>query len=184
MAREIPVRNPRTGENDYAIRAPDEAELAEIAAAMRAAQPAWQALGAAGRAEILNKWAEALLAEPDAVLDANAHLGRLVRPGFVLAAGVDRLGDVERYVAGVAHRLDHLAGAIERDRQRMAEVVPLEDRYAAYVDALPAGGATPELLELARRLEELRVSVFAQPIGADGPVSPKRVARALTALGA
>ncbi len=120
----------------------------------------------------------------ESVTDANAHLGRLVRPGFVLAAGVDGLDDVERYVSGIAHRLGHLAGAVERDRRRMAEVVPLEERYARFVDALPAGGATPELADLARRLEELRVSVFAQPLGARGPVSPQRISKALTALGA
>ena len=64
MTREIPVRNPRTGENDYRIQAPDEAELAKIAAGLRAAQPAWQELGAESRGQILTAWAQALLAEP------------------------------------------------------------------------------------------------------------------------
>ena len=118
------------------------------------------------------------------VRDANAHVGRLVRPGFVLAAGVDRLDDLARYVAGIAHRLDHLAGGVDRDRRRMAEVAPLEARYAAFVDSLPAGQATPELAALQWQLEELRVSLFAQPLGAKGPVSPKRVAAALSAVGA
>lgn len=72
MTREIPVRNPRTGENDYTIRAPDDAELAQIAAGLRAAQPAWQELGAEGRGQILTAWAQALLAEPRPVLDALA----------------------------------------------------------------------------------------------------------------
>lgn len=72
MTREIPVRNPRTGENDYTIQAPDEAELAQIAAGLRAAQPAWQALGAEGRGQILTAWAQALLAEPAPLLDALA----------------------------------------------------------------------------------------------------------------
>jgi len=72
MARDIPVRNPRTGENDYTIQAAEPAELAELAASMRAAQPAWQALGAQRRGEILDAWAAALLAEPAQLLDALA----------------------------------------------------------------------------------------------------------------
>ena len=62
--------------------------------------------------------------------DANVHLGRLVHPGFVLGAGIDRLDDIERYVRAIVYRLDHLAGAGERDQRRMAEVLPLEQRYA------------------------------------------------------
>ena len=53
MTREIEVRNPRTGKVDYVINAPEDAELAETASAMRAAQPAWQALGAVGRGEVI-----------------------------------------------------------------------------------------------------------------------------------
>jgi ATP-dependent helicase HrpA len=116
--------------------------------------------------------------------DANAHLGRLVRPGFVLHAGIDRLPDVGRYVRSIAHRLDHLAGAADGDRRRMAEVVPLEERYRSFVDRLEPGAATPAIVDVGWRLEELRVSVFAQSIGARGPVSAKRVAAALAAIGA
>ncbi len=124
----------------------------------------------------------------ETVSDANEHLGRLVRPGFVLATGIEALDDLERWVRGLAYRLDHLAGGAERDQQRMAEVRPLEHRYARLVDRLGPGGAdveqSAEIAELGRQLEELRVSVFAQPVGARGPVSPKKVAAALARLGA
>ncbi len=168
------------------------AEYAALATRVRRDAPALaaHALGAAVRVARRAADVQAQLARLHAdamqpsVRDANAHLGRLVRPGFVLAAGVDRLDDVARYVAGLAHRLDHLAGGVERDRRGMGEVCPLEDRYAAHVDALPAGHATPELAAVRWQLEELRVSVFAQAVGARGPVSSKRVAAALSALGA
>ena len=42
----IAVRNPRTGEADYAIEAVSPAEIAAVAGRLRTAQPAWQALGA------------------------------------------------------------------------------------------------------------------------------------------
>jgi len=118
--------------------------------------------------------------------DANSHLGRLVHRGFVLGAGVDRLDDVERYVRAVGYRLDHLAGAQERDRRRMDEVLPLERRFEQVVDAAGTAQLSPELVELRWQLEELRVATFAQPLVAKRagtpPVSAKRIAAALTAL--
>lgn len=116
--------------------------------------------------------------------DANMHVGRLVRPGFVSAHGVDRLDDVERYVRGIAYRLEHLAGAAARDQQRMLEILPLEQRFASFVDRLPAGGATPEVAEIRWLLEELRVQIFAQPVGTRGKVSPKKVGQRLATIGA
>ena len=116
--------------------------------------------------------------------DANAHLGRLVRPGFVSAAGLDRLADVERHVRALGHRIDHLAGAGERDRARLADVVPLEQRYASLLDRLPPEDVTAEIADLRWQLEELRVAVFAQPVGAKGKVSTVRLDRALERVGA
>ena len=115
--------------------------------------------------------------------DANAHLGRLVRPGFVLASGIDRLDDIERYVRAITYRLEHLAGGAERDRRRMQEVIPLERRYAQLVDSLGAGNAPPGLADLAWQLEEFRVATFAQPLvvkrPGQPPVSAKRITAAL-----
>ena len=125
--------------------------------------------------------AEALRPSVD---DANVHLGRLVHRGFVLGAGIDRLDDIERYVRAIGYRLDHLAGAHERDRRRMAEVLPLEQRYARIIDAAPAGGVSPELVDVRWQLEELRVATFAQPLMAKRPgrpsVSAKRISQTLT----
>ncbi len=124
------------------------------------------------------------LALRPSVDDANAHLGRLVRPGFVSASGVDRLDDIERYVRGIAYRLEHLAGAVQRDHARMAEIQPLEDRYRRLVDRLAAADVTPEVAEMAWTLEELRLQVFAQPVGPKPGTSLKRVHQSLAALAA
>ncbi|MEM9515943.1 MAG: ATP-dependent RNA helicase HrpA [Actinomycetota bacterium] len=96
--------------------------------------------------------------------DANAHLGRLVRPGFVASAGVDRLDDVERYVRAIAYRLDHLAGAVERDRRRMASVHAVESQFDAVVAHARAGALSPEVAAVRWDLEELRVATFAEPL--------------------
>jgi ATP-dependent helicase HrpA len=118
--------------------------------------------------------------------DANRHLGRLVHRGFVLGAGIDRLADVERYVRAITYRLDHLAGAQLADQRRMAEIVPLERRFEAVVDAAGTAQLAPELAEMRWQLEELRVATFAQPLVAKRPgqtsVSAKRIAASLAAL--
>ncbi len=115
--------------------------------------------------------------------DANVHLGRLVHSGFVLGAGIDRLDDIERYVRAIVYRLDHLAGAGGRDQHRMAEVLPLEGRYANVVDNAGSGKLSPELVDVRWQLEELRVATFAQPLMVKRPgqpsVSAKRIAATL-----
>ncbi len=114
--------------------------------------------------------------------DARAHLDRLVPPRFVVVAGAERLDDVLRYVRGIEHRLERLADDVGRDIRRMGEVVPLEEEYAAAVRRSGRGTADPGVADLGWRLEELRVSVFAQPLGAKGNVSPTKLRRELRGL--
>ncbi len=118
------------------------------------------------------------------VADATAHLGRLTGRHFVIAAGADRIDDVRRYVEGIAYRLDRLADDVARDVRRMSEVVPLERRYDAYVRRLGRSRPGADAVEVRWLLEELRMSVFAQPLGVGERVSSRRVDERLTALGA
>jgi len=109
------------------------------------------------------------------VHDADAHLGRLIAPGFVRRSGAGRLPDLHRYVRGIEYRLDHLDGDVARDRRRMEQVLPVEREYAAAVarfDRVP-----DDLRDIAWAIEELRMSTFAQPLGVDGTVSAKRIRR-------
>ena len=104
----------------------------------------------------------------------------------MLASGIDRLEDVERYVRAITYRLEHLAGGAERDRRRMQEVIPLEARYARVVDSLGAGQGSAALADIAWQLEELRVATFAQPLVRKSPgqkaVSAKRIAGTLDGM--
>ena len=141
-------------------------------------------LAAAGRvrARLDPMVAAALVPSVD---DARAQLDRLVRRGFVLRSGTRRLPDVHRYVRGIEHRLERLADDVARDRRRMADVVPLEERFARHLRRQGRTGATAaEAIEIGWLFEELRMSLFAQPLGVRGPISPRRVGRALDALGA
>jgi ATP-dependent helicase HrpA len=105
-----------------------------------------------------------------------------VHAGFVLGAGIERLDDIERYVRAIIYRLEHLAGAHDRDRRRMAEVIPLERRYAEVVDTAGPGKLSAELGEVRWQLEELRVATFAQPLMVKGRGQPSVSAKRISAL--
>jgi ATP-dependent helicase HrpA len=115
----------------------------------------------------------------DAAMDMASQVNRLVYPGFVTAVG-SRLVDLERYLDGVAHRIDRLAEAPARDRERLARVRKLEERHDRLVDTLRM---TPELAELGWQLQELRMALFAQSLGVKGGVSEKKLRRALDEVG-
>jgi ATP-dependent helicase HrpA len=117
------------------------------------------------------------------VADASAHLDRLLAPGWVERVGAEGVADVARYVAGIGHRLDRLAGDVPRDLRRMAEVRPLERRFDAIAARQRPGMIDPAVSALGRQLEELRVSVFAQQLGVHGSVSRHRLDRALHQFG-
>ena len=170
-----------------------EAEFEALRRAVRDAAPGLAANGLHNAARVIAAASEArdrlarlhAAALRPSVDDANLHLGRLVHAGFVLGAGIDRLDDIERYVRAIIYRLDHLAGAGERDQRRLTEVLPLERRYADVVDTAGPGKLSLELVEVRWQLEELRVATFAQPLmvkrPGQTPVSAKRIAALLAA---
>lgn len=120
----------------------------------------------------------------ESVTDARAHLERLVRPGFVVVAGLGRLGDVQRYLAGLEYRLERLGDDVAKDGRRLADVHTLERRYRALLQRLGQGPVAPEVVNLGWQLEELRVATFAQSLQPKPGTSATRCARALAALGA
>ncbi|GAA2174136.1 ATP-dependent RNA helicase HrpA [Agrococcus versicolor] len=112
--------------------------------------------------------------------DARATLDGLVHDGFIVATGVARLGRMPVYVKAVEHRVRRLPEAAHRDVQWMAEVQEAVAALRAAGGAIPLPATAPERLREARwMIEELRVSLFAQSLGARGPVSVQRVRRAL-----
>jgi ATP-dependent helicase HrpA len=112
--------------------------------------------------------------------DVARQLGRLLFGGFIAAAGVGRLPDVERYLRGAASRLERLPNAVAVDRDRMRAIRELESEELELRNRVAPGMPIPEPLREARwMIEELRVSQFAQGVGVRGQVSAKRVRRLL-----
>jgi ATP-dependent helicase HrpA len=125
---------------------------------------------------------EALPPDPGlqpARLDVARQLGRLVHPGFVASTGAARLADVERYLRAADRRLERLPTAAAVDRDRMQAVAALEDAYALRLEGLGRGViGPPSLADVPWMLEELRVSHFAQGLGARA-VSNKKIRKAI-----
>jgi ATP-dependent helicase HrpA len=164
----------------------DEDGFRSLAAAVRprlvdvATEVAVQAAGILAAARDVEHRAVDLTAEAlqPSLTDVAVQVARLVGPGFVSAAGAGRLPDIRRYLRAVEHRLDRLPTTWQKDRAVMGRVQAVEAAY----DELRARRDGPEAAALRWRLEELRVSLFAQSVGTDGPVSEQRLLREIERL--
>lgn len=124
-------------------------------------------------------------AQRDAIDDVRAQLDRLLAPGFVTATGRARLADLIRYLTAARRRLEQLPHKITADRQHMAQVHAVTNAYRELLDTVtPARRLSAEVRDIARQIEELRVSLWAQQLGTPRPVSPQRIYRAIDAIAA
>ncbi len=115
--------------------------------------------------------------------DAAPQLARRVRPGFVVTTGPERLADVLRYVKAIDLRLAKLPEAPQKDQNNLRDVLALERRYTDLLRRTPREAVTAGLVDIGWALEELRVSVFAQQLGAARGTSPAKIAKSLAAHG-
>ena len=125
------------------------------------------ALVAEIRAKLESKligWARANLDDLQAQLDA------LAAPGFLRDVPAAALAEYPRWLKAMSLRAERAQRDPVRDQQRMLELAPFTAALAA------ADPADPQAQALRWELEELRVSLFAQELGAKGGVSPKRLA--------
>ena len=113
----------------------------------------------------------------EAADDERAHVARLVYPGFLSATPVDRLDSLPRYLDAARLRLERIAANPSRDTEYLAAVQSLESRQAALT--APAGPRQRAAAQaFAWRVEELRVSLFAQSLGTREKVSLRRLEKA------
>ncbi len=117
------------------------------------------------------------------VIDVKTQLATLLAPGFISRTTAGRLPDLLRYLQALEIRVSRLATDPERDRARMAEVLPWEEAYRQVVLDLPTERrADADVQQVGRQLAEWRVGLFAQPMKTTLPVSAKRIERALSGL--
>ena len=121
--------------------------------------------------------------QAEAVADIREQFRRLLPAGFVARIGAPHLRDAARYVQAIARRLDLLPRDVDTDRGRMVRVRTVQDAHDELVRALPPMRAAAEdVRDIARLIEELRVSLWAQQLGTARPVSEKRIFRAIDAV--
>lgn len=110
--------------------------------------------------------------------DMRAQLASLTPPGFLRDVPADALREYPRYLRALALRGERALRDPVRDQARMLELKPFADA----LEAARGDAAAPEWQALRWDLEELRVSLFAQELGAKGGVSPKKLATRLAQL--
>jgi ATP-dependent helicase HrpA len=113
----------------------------------------------------------------EAVADINQQLQRLMPKRFVVGTPYASLGHLPRYLKAITLRLDKWRSDPARDASKLAELRPLEQRYARKL--IEQKGVLDARLEEYRwLLEELRISFFAQELRTPQPVSIKRLDKA------
>ncbi|MFO1426798.1 MAG: aldehyde dehydrogenase family protein [Steroidobacteraceae bacterium] len=123
--RRLAVRNPRTGRDDYSIDVADAAQLRALATRLRSAQPAWSASGARARATVLRRWADAIQALREPLIEALAtDTGR-----YAIS-----VGEVDSVMRNIRRWAEQGPALIEESEfaSRLLPTVTIRDQYVPY----------------------------------------------------
>ncbi|MGH8234854.1 MAG: ATP-dependent RNA helicase HrpA [Rhodanobacteraceae bacterium] len=112
--------------------------------------------------------------------DLRGQLDALLAPGFLRELPKARLTHLPRYLKAMRLRAEKLRSDPARDHARMQQVLPY---WRSVLERRAVSEDSQSLETLRWMVEEWRVSVFAQGLKTAEPISGKRMARALAALG-
>ncbi len=108
--------------------------------------------------------------------DIKQQSAQLVFKGFVSASGLEKLDDIIRYLQGMLRRLEKLPIDPNQDRLKLIEVNKALAAYNAVLAKQRKDKPTDaDILATKWLLEEFRISLFAQNLGTNQPVSLKRI---------
>ncbi len=114
--------------------------------------------------------------------ELQSQLDQLVPANFAALYDVRRLKHLLRYLAALDIRAQRAAVNLDKDQQRWSEIQPFLDRLQEVLAALnPQSSAEKRAaLEIFYWMtEEFKISLFAQEVGTDGPISAKRLTKKL-----
>jgi ATP-dependent helicase HrpA len=117
---------------------------------------------------------------PASYADLREQAESLLAPGFLRELPPARLRHYPRYLEAMRVRAERLRRDPGKDHRHLQQILPY---WRAYLDQAANDQPSEALNRLRWLIEEYRVSLFAQELGTAEPVSPKRVARALEAIG-
>jgi ATP-dependent helicase HrpA len=106
------------------------------------------------------------------------ELRRLVPDNFVVLYDKRRLIHLVRYLEAVIIRVQRGITDLEKDRSRQAQAAPfieILDRMMRALDSSTSAEKRAAVESFFWMIEEFKVSLFAQELGTDGPVSVKRL---------
>ena len=111
---------------------------------------------------------------PEIATDIREQMNRLLGPNVLQATPLVWLKQYPRYLSAIEYRIEKIQGNVAKD----AEHVQLLKGYWQQLESvswLDPADASSDLTHYRWMLEELRVSLFAQPLGTKLPVSAKRI---------
>ncbi|MGH8551713.1 MAG: ATP-dependent RNA helicase HrpA, partial [Methylococcales bacterium] len=124
-------------------------------------------------AEITTQLASTRL-NPTSLADIREQRSKLIYTGFIAKTPVSRLQSYPRFLKAILHRIEKAVTDESKDLKQIEEILPLWSSYWNFVKNNPEPIA-PELDDYRWRLEELRLSLFAQNLKTAYPVSCKRL---------
>lgn len=108
------------------------------------------------------------------------ELARLVPDNFVLLYDRQRLSHLVRYLSALSIRAQRGYTDLEKDRSRETLVAPFVEQLKRMLQCMDSSTSAEKRTAVEAffwSIEEYKVSVFAQEVGTDGPVSVKRLNR-------
>ncbi|MCB1661578.1 MAG: ATP-dependent RNA helicase HrpA [Pseudomonadales bacterium] len=115
--------------------------------------------------------------------DIKAQLQHLVFDGFIASVPWCRLTQYPRYLQAITMRLDKIQNQLDKEKSWCAEFIQLWQGYDELKQKASESGVISGKVEDFRwMLEEYRVSLYAQKLGTNEPVSRKRLEKYMACL--
>ena len=138
---------------------------------------------AGGVVEYVNIVAELDKWSGPAIDDIRNQMAFLLPKNAITIHGMEHLQHLPRYMSAAQIRLDEMNRDPDRDADRQAVVAEVKAYLDAKLARLPQGARKSRAVkEILWRIEELRVSLFAQRLGTSKPVSPRRIEKMVDKL--
>lgn len=118
------------------------------------------------------------------VTELRAEASDLIPTGFLSETPPEHLPHLVRYLRAASHRLIKAAEDPSRDGNLARRVTDVIDAYnKVKARRIGEGAQIEDLAEVPWMIRELRVSLFAQQLGTNGPISEKRIHKILGTKG-
>ena len=112
--------------------------------------------------------------------DVQQQIDWLIHPRFLSCTPWEWLKHYPRYMKGIAYRLEKVkSGAASRDRSATDTITDLTRRWLMMIPEKEQSPDRQAMSEFRWMIEELRVSMFAQPLGTSIKISPQRCEKLL-----